>query len=367
MKQTILITGSAGLVGSEAAIHFAARGCHIVGVDNDLRRQFFGDAASTAGNLSRLRERLGSSYTHVEADVRDLDALSDVFRSHAPGLRAIIHTAAQPSHDWAATQPHVDFAVNATGTLNLLDLARRHCPETPFVFTSTNKVYGDSPNLLPLVEQETRLDLPATHPFHRGIDESMSVDRSMHSLFGVSKTAADLLTQEYGRYFGMPTVCFRCGCITGEHHAGAEQHGFLAYLMKCAATGRPYTIHGYGGKQVRDNIHGGDLVAMFDAFIEAPRSGEVYNAGGARANSCSLVEAIELCQQIVGTTMRVERSDRARAGDHKWWISDVGRFQSHYPTWSPRWTLTDVLRAMFSENHARWQRETVDSGAATRR
>ncbi len=347
-------------------MHFAGRGHRIVGIDNDLRRQFFGDAASTAGNLARLRERLGSNYTHVEADVRDFEALEDVFRTHGPGLRAVIHTAAQPSHDWAAAQPHVDFAVNATGTLNLLELARRHCPETPFVFTSTNKVYGDSPNQLPLVEQDTRLDLAAAHPFYRGIDETMSVDRSMHSLFGVSKTAADLMTQEYGRYFGMPTVCFRCGCITGEHHAGAEQHGFLAYLMKCAATGQPYTVYGYGGKQVRDNIHGGDLVAMFDAFIELPRCGEVYNAGGARPNSCSLVEAIELCQAITGAPMRIERSDRARAGDHKWWITDIGRFQSHYPSWTSRWPLADVLRAMFSENRARWQRAAAGSGAPTR-
>jgi CDP-paratose 2-epimerase len=361
MARTILITGSAGLVGSEAAVYFAGRGDRVVGIDNDSRRQFFGDAASTARNTARLRERLGSNYTHVDADIRDLKALTDVFRTHASGLRAIIHTAAQPSHDWAAAQPHVDFAINATGTLNLLELARTHCPETPFVFTSTNKVYGDSPNQLPLLEQATRLDLRPDHPFHRGIDESMSVDRSMHSLFGVSKTAADLLTQEYGRYFGMPTVCFRCGCITGEHHAGAEQHGFLAYLMKCAATGQPYTVHGYGGKQVRDNIHGGDLVSMFDAFVESPRCGEVYNAGGARANSCSILEAIEQCQQIAGDPMRIERSDRARAGDHKWWISDISRFEEHYPSWSPRWPLMDILRAMFAENRARWQREAVES------
>jgi len=355
LKKTVLITGSAGLVGSEAAVHFARCGYRIVGIDNDLRRQFFGDAASTAPNVERLRQRLGTNYTHVSADVRDLDALSAVFRAHAGGLRAIIHTAAQPSHDWAADQPHVDFAVNATGTLNLLELARRHCPETPFVFTSTNKVYGDLPNQLPLVEQATRLDLPADHSFHGGIDESMSVDRSMHSLFGVSKTAADLLTQEYGRYFGMPTVCFRCGCITGEHHAGAEQHGFLAYLMKCAATGQRYTVFGYGGKQVRDNIHGGDLVSMFGAFVESPRCGEVYNAGGGRANSCSLLEAVAQCQEIVDAPMRLDLSDRARSGDHKWWISDTSLFQSHYPSWTPRWPLKDVLKAIFSENRDRWQ------------
>lgn len=361
--KAILITGSAGLVGSEAAVHFASRGFHIIGIDNDLRRQFFGDAASTADNLARLHKRLGSNYTHVAADIRNVDALAGVFRTNGTRLRAVIHTAAQPSHDWAAADPHVDFSVNATGTLNLLELARRHCPETPFVFTSTNKVYGDSPNQLPLVEQGTRLDLPAWHPFYQGIDETMSVDRSMHSLFGVSKAAADLMTQEYGRYFGMPTVCFRCGCITGEHHAGAQQHGFLAYLMKCAVTGGPYTVYGYGGKQVRDNIHGGDLVAMFDAFIEAPRSGEVYNAGGARANSCSLVEAIELCQAISGTPMRIEHSEHARAGDHKWWISDIRRFESHYPSWSARWSLADVLGAMFQEQRARRDRDAGSRSA----
>jgi len=363
VKKTILITGSAGLVGSEAARHFARRGYQIVGIDNDLRRQLFGQAASTAGNLVRVREQLGPNYTHIDVDIRDMNALAGVFRANGSRLRAVIHTAAQPSHDWAAAEPHVDFAVNATGTLNLLELARRHCPETPFVFTSTNKVYGDSPNRLPLVEENTRLDLSPSHPFYGGIDESMTIDRSMHSLFGVSKTAADLMTQEYGRYFGMPTVCFRCGCITGQHHAGAEQHGFLAYLMKCAVTGWPYTVYGYGGKQVRDNIHGADLVAMFDAFIEAPRVGEVYNAGGARANSCSVVEAIELCQQISGMPMRIERSERARAGDHKWWISDTRRFQEHYPSWSARWSLVDVLRTMFLENRSRWQSE-VTSGAA---
>jgi len=363
LTKIILITGSAGLVGSEAAVHFAGRGYRIVGVDNDLRRQFFGDAASTARNLVRLRERLGSIYTHVDADIRDVDGLADVFRAHCPRFRAIIHTAAQPSHDWATAEPHVDFAINATGTLNLLELARRHCPETPFIFTSTNKVYGDLSNGLPLVEHDTRLDLQPSHPLYHGIDETMSIDRSMHSLFGVSKTAADLMTQEYGRYFGMPTVCFRCGCITGEHHAGAEQHGFLAYLMKCAATASPYTVYGYAGKQVRDNIHGADLAAMFEAFIEAPRSAEVYNAGGARANSCSLVEAVELCQKISGTPMRVAHSGHVRAGDHKWWISDIRRFESHYPSWSLRWSLADVLRAMFQENRSQWQRE-VASGAA---
>jgi CDP-paratose 2-epimerase len=366
VNKTILITGSAGLVGSEAARHFAGRGCRIVGIDNDLRQQLFGPSAPTAGNLTRLREQLGSNYTHVDVDIRDLDALADVFRANGSRLRAIIHTAAQPSHDWAAAEPHVDFTVNATGTLNMLELARRHCPETPFVFTSTNKVYGDSPNLLPLVEQETRLDLDRSHPFYAGIDETMTIDRSMHSLFGVSKTTADLMTQEYGRYFGMPTVCFRCGCITGEHHAGTEQHGFLAYLMKCAATGRPYTVYGYGGKQVRDNIHGHDLVAMFEAFIEAPRAGEVYNAGGARANSCSVVEAIELCQQISGTSMQIERSERARAGDHRWWISDTRRFQQHYPSWSARWPLVDVLRTMFQENRSRWQSDVASGAAAGR-
>jgi CDP-paratose 2-epimerase len=365
VKKTILITGSAGLVGSEAAVYFVERGYQIVGIDNDLRRQLFGQAASTAGNLARLRELLGSNYTHLDVDIRNADALADVFRAHGPALRAVIHTAAQPSHDWAAAEPHVDFAVNATGTLNMLELARRCCPETPFVFTSTNKVYGDSPNLLPLVERDTRLDLDRSHPFYTGIDETMTIDRSMHSLFGVSKTAADLMTQEYGRYFGMPTVCFRCGCITGEHHAGAEQHGFLAYLMKCAVTGHPYTVYGYGGKQVRDNIHARDLVAMFDAFIDAPRPGEVYNAGGARENSCSVIEAIELCQQIAGTPMRIERSESARAGDHKWWISDIRRFQGHYPSWSSRWALTDVLRTMFVEHRSRWQRDTA-AGAPVR-
>jgi CDP-paratose 2-epimerase len=352
--KTTLITGSGGLVGSEAAYWFAEKGDVIVGIENDMRRRFFGPEASTRWNVEALAARLGSRYVHCELDIRDRVGLEAVFRAHGPRLRAVIHTAAQPSHDWAATNPAIDFDINATGTLTMLELARRFCPEAPFVFTSTNKVYGDTPNGLEFIEEKTRLELPAGHRYHDGIDEQMSLDQCTHSIFGVSKVAADVMAQEYGRYFGMPTVCFRGGCLTGAGHSGAEQHGFLSYVMMCTMTGHPYRIYGYGGKQVRDNIHGHDLVRMFDAFIETPRAGEVYNAGGSRFSHCSVIEAIRHCEDISGRRLQVTYLDEARTGDHKWWISDVRKFQSHYPSWHFTWPLGDILQSMYTDNQSRW-------------
>jgi CDP-paratose 2-epimerase len=273
----------------------------------------------------------------------------------------IIHTAAQPSHDWAAREPLTDFGINADGTLNLLEMTRLHCPEAVFIFTSTNKVYGDLPNFLPLEEQATRWELPKGHRFYDGIDESMSIDQSKHSLFGASKVAADVLVQEYGRYFGMKTACFRGGCLTGPSHSGAQLHGFLAYLMKCCVTGEEYTIFGYKGKQVRDNIHSYDLITAFDAFWQNPRCAEVYNIGGGRQNNCSVLEAIEACEKISGKKMKYVYSENNRSGDHMWYISHLGKFQSHYPEWQQKYTLHETIVEIYENNIARWETEQKQS------
>ena len=342
-----VVTGSAGLIGSEAARLFADKGLDVVGIDNDMRRTFFGAEASTAANRRRLETEVGR-YRHVDADIRDAVAMERLFADHKGDIAAVVHAAAQPSHDWAASDPDTDFTVNANGTLVLLEAARRHCPDAPFLFTSTNKVYGDAPNRLPLIEGETRWDLEASHPYaEHGIDESMSIDGCMHSLFGVSKAGADLMVQEYGRYFGMKTACFRGGCLTGPAHAGAELHGFLAYLVKCAAAGTPYTVFGYKGKQVRDNIHSFDFVNALWHFFEAPRSAEVYNMGGSRHSHCSMLEAIAICETLTGRPMEWSYDETNRAGDHMWWVSDVRRFQDHYPAWRYRYDL----EAMMTEIH----------------
>src|SRR5436309_7519389 len=295
--QTIIVTGSSGLIGSETAKRFAQEELRVVGIDNDMRAQFFGAEASTKATRDELVKNL-REYEHHELDIRDAKSISALFAKHRGKIRAVIHTAAQPSHDSAARDPQTDFTVNATGTLNLLEAARENCPEAPFVFTSTNKVYGDTPNRLPLRELETRWEIEPGHEYEPGIPETMSIDASKHSLFGASKAAADILVQEYGRYFGMPTACFRGGCLTGPAHPGAELHGFLTYLMICTVTDRLDRVFGYGGKQVRDNVYIADLVEAFAAFINAPRSGEVYNIGGARFCNCSILEAIALCQEI---------------------------------------------------------------------
>jgi CDP-paratose 2-epimerase len=338
-----VITGSAGLIGAEAARFFADKGLDIVGIDNDMRRQFFGDEASTAWNRQRLESEL-KAYRHYDMDIRDQSAVAGLFGRYGASVAVVIHTAAQPSHDWAAKAPSVDFSINAGGTLNLLEATRQYSPDACFIFTSTNKVYGDTPNRLPLVEQPARWELLGDHPYGRyGIDESMSIDQTMHSLFGASKVAADVLVQEYGRYFGMKTACFRGGCLTGPGHSGTQLHGFLAYLVKCAVTGTPYVVFGYRGKQVRDNIHSFDLVNAFWHFFEMPRSGEVYNIGGGRHCNCSMLEAIEKCQSLTGRELQWSYSEANRAGDHIWWISDIRRFQTHYPRWSMRYDLDAIL------------------------
>jgi CDP-paratose 2-epimerase len=338
-----LITGSAGLIGSETTKWFHQQGFDIVGIDNDLRAWFFGAAASTAHTRQQLEGSL-KHYTHHAIDIRNPDALREVFVRYGKAIQIVVHTAAQPSHDWAARDPFADFGVNATGTLNLLEHTRQHCPEAVFIFTSTNKVYGDTPNRLPLIETDTRWEIDANHPFHTGIDETMSIDQTKHSLFGASKVAADVMVQEYGRYFGMKTACFRGGCLTGPAHAGTELHGFLAYLMKCTVSGQPYRVFGYKGKQVRDNIHSHDLVAAFWEFFQKPRSGEVYNMGGSRHSNCSMLEAIEICERLSGKKLNHTYVEDNRIGDHIWYISDVRRFQSHYPNWKYQYGLNDILK-----------------------
>ncbi|MFH1776643.1 MAG: NAD-dependent epimerase/dehydratase family protein [Candidatus Omnitrophota bacterium] len=343
-----VITGSAGLIGSEAVRFFAEKGFKIIGIDNDLRKYFFGEEASTLWNVARLKQEI-KEYQHESCDIRDQKAMEKIFAGYGKDIKIIIHTAAQPSHDWAAKEPITDFTVNANGTLLLLEMTRKYCPEAVFIFTSTNKVYGDTPNQLPLVEKETRWELDPAYPYYKhGIDESMSIDQSKHSLFGASKAAADLLVQEYGRYFGLKTVSFRGGCLTGQAHSGTKLHGFLAYLVKCAANGKPYTVFGYKGKQVRDNIHSFDLVNMFWHFYQNPRGGEVYNAGGGWHANCSMLEAIKLCEKITGKKLNWTYSDTNRAGDHIWWISDVRKFKQHYPAWDYKYELIDILKEIYN-------------------
>lgn len=350
-----LITGSAGLIGSEAAAFFANRGLEVVGVDNDMRRVFFGDDASTAWNRNQLEQRLGKRYTHYDIDIRDQAAIADLFKRYGSAISLVIHTAAQPSHDWAAREPHTDFTVNANGTLNLLEATRQYAPNAVFIFTSTNKVYGDTPNRLPLIELERRWEIDPSHTYANGIREDMSIDHTLHSLFGASKVAADVLVQEYGRYFGMATACFRGGCLTGPNHSGAQLHGFLAYLMRCAATGTSYTVYGYKGKQVRDNIHSADLIHAFDAFYRAPRSAEVYNIGGGRFSNCSMLEAIDLCQEITGRDLNWTYSETNRIGDHIWWVSDTSHFEQQYPDWKLEYDVPRILREIYEANRERWQ------------
>lgn len=349
-----IITGSAGLIGSEASRYFASLGIEVVGIDNDMRRYFFGEDASTVWQRNLLEKELGRQYIHHDVDIRDAEQLDLVFRRYAGHIELIIHTAAQPSHDWAAKEPKTDFSVNATGTLNLLELMRQYAPEIPFIFTSTNKVYGDTPNRLPLIELEKRWEIEPTHEYQSGISETMSMDQTLHSLFGASKVAADVLVQEYGRYFGMLTGIFRGGCLTGPNHSGAQLHGFLAYLLKCAVTDTPYTVFGYKGKQVRDNIHSADLIRAFHEFYKSPRVGEVYNIGGGRFSNCSMLEAIELCEQITGHPMQWTYSDQNRKGDHIWWVSSNGKFKSQFPDWSQKYNVEAILREMYEVNKNRW-------------
>ncbi len=348
-----LITGSAGLIGSETIEFLSSKFDLMAGVDNNMREEFFGSDASTLWNKARL-EREIENYRHYNADIRDESTIEKIYKEYGKDIKLVVHTAAQPSHDWAAKDPLKDFTVNANGTIVLLEMTRKYCPEAVFIFTSTNKVYGNRPNYLPLIELETRWEIDKDHAYYaNGIDENMSIDQTKHSLFGASKVAADILVQEYGRYFEMKTGVFRGGCLTGPKHSGTQLHGFLSYLMKCAVTGEPYTVLGYKGKQVRDNIHSYDLVNMFWNFYQTPRKGEVYNAGGGRYSNCSMLEAIAACENITGKKMNWSYSETNRIGDHIWWLSDVSKFKRHYPDWDFKFNMDDILRQIFDEIRTR--------------
>jgi CDP-paratose 2-epimerase len=344
--KTIIISGSSGLVGSEAVKFFHEKGYRVVGIDNDLRAYFFGANASTTWVRRKLENKY-ENFIHHSIDIRNFAEVEKIFKTYSSDISGVIHTAAQPSHDWAAKEPLTDFSVNATGTLNLLELTRLNCPRAVFIFTSTNKVYGDTPNYLPLIELESRWEVKAMHPFSKfGIDETMSIDNCKHSLFGASKVAADVLVQEYGKYFDMNTVVFRGGCLTGPSHNGAELHGFLAYLVLCAVSNKHYTIYGYKGKQVRDNIHSKDLINAFWCFFQNPRQGEVYNMGGSRHSNVSMLEAISMIRDLSGLDVNYNISDKNRIGDHIWYISDVRKFQAHYPEWSYLYDVRMILAEM---------------------
>jgi CDP-paratose 2-epimerase len=335
----VLVTGSSGLIGGEVVAHFARRGAAVVGIDNNMRADFFGPGGDTRWNQRRLLTA-HSTFRHAELDVRDREGLARCVRETRPTL--VVHAAAQPSHDLAASRPFDDFDVNAVGTLNLLEAVRRHAPDAVFVHMSTNKVYGDAPNELPLIELETRWDYadPALRP---GIGEDFRIDRSKHSVFGASKVAADVMVQEYGRYFGLRTCCLRAGCLTGPNHSGVELHGFLSYLVKTNIEGRTYRIFGYKGKQVRDNISAADIARFVEAFAENPRPGEVYNIGGGRSNSCSILEAFTAVARLTGKRMKYEYVDQPRAGDHICYISDLTKAKTHYPSWTVRVPLEQIF------------------------
>lgn len=346
--KTAIVTGSGGLVGSEACRFLHDRGFRVIGIDNDKRSYFFGPSASTAWQVAQLSSKL-ARYEHHAVDITDTAALEHIFKSVQQGVDLIVHCAAQPSHDWAAKEPLTDFDVNATATLRLLVCTRTYTPDAVFIFTSTNKVYGDTPNQLPLIETDTRWELEPSHPYAaHGIDERMSIDHTLHSIFGVGKTAADLMVQEYGRYFGMRTIVFRGGCLTGPAHSGAELHGFLAYLVQCAVQQKPYTVFGYKGKQVRDNIHSADLInAFWEVYQNPPTPGTVYNIGGSRHSNISMLEAIHWLQKRLGWPVEYTiESSKARKGDHMWYVSDVRAFKNAYPNWQYRYTIEDILEEM---------------------
>ena len=341
-----IITGSTGLIGSSTCEFYLNKKKPIIGIDNDLRKYFFGTHGSNKWKEKKLRK--DKNYKHYSVDIRNKLKIFEIFKKYKKKIKAVIHTAAQPSHDWAAKEPFTDFDVNANGTLNLLEALRKYCPNASFVFTSTNKVYGDTPNFLPLEEKKLRYEIKKSHKFFKkGIDETMSIDHTTHSIFGASKAAADLLVQEYGRYFNLKTVTFRGGCLTGENHSGAQLHGFLSFLIKSIINNKNYSVFGYKGKQVRDNIHSIDVVSAFDEFIKKPlRGGKVYNLGGGRENSCSILEAIKMIEEISGKKSKYKILNKNRIGDHIWWISDNSEFKKDYPRWKIKIKLKKSLEKM---------------------
>lgn len=342
-----LITGSCGLVGSESVDFFIKKKFHILGLDNNLREFFFGKNGSTIWLKERIKKKYKEKYKHFNVDIRDYSKLEKIFKKYKTKIKVIIHSAAQPSHDWAATNPAIDFGVNAIATLNLLMLSNKYLTKrTPFIYMSTNKVYGDTPNYLRIKELKTRFELNSKNKFFNGIDESMSIDNNIHSLFGASKLAADILVQEYGKNFGLKTVCFRAGCITGSNHSGAKLHGFLSYLVKSCIKNKSYTIIGYKGKQVRDNIHSKDLVNCFWEFYKKPTSGEIYNIGGGRKCSCSILEAIKLIEEILKIKIKIIYEKKHRTGDHKWWITNNKKFMRDYPNVKINYNIKKIIEEL---------------------
>jgi len=343
-----LITGSCGLVGSESSIFFSKKGFKIIGIDNNSRRTFFGKDGDINWVRNKLRRNL-KNYKHLNTDIRNFKNLKKIFLKYKQNIKVIIHAAAQPSHDWAKNKPFIDFEINANGTLNLLELTRIYCPNAPFIFMSTNKVYGDNPNYLPLKERKTRWEINSSNKYSSGIDETMSIDNCTHSFFGASKSYADLIVQEYGKNIGLKTTCFRAGCITGPNHSGAKLHGFLSYLVKASLHKKSYTLIGYKGKQVRDNIHSEDLIKCFWEFYKKPTSGEVYNIGGGKFSNCSIIEALDIFEKI--TNIRVKRKiiKQNRVGDHIWYISDMKKFKKTYPKWKQKYSTTKIIKELIQE------------------
>lgn len=357
MKKAVLITGSDGLIGSESAYFFSKLDYKIIGIDNNSRKKFFGEDASVLWNRKKIKNEI-LDYDHFHRNISNINQIEDVFKKYKNSIELVIHSAAQPSHDWASSNPRLDFDVNANGTLNLLELTRKYIKDTPFIFLSTNKVYGDNPNKLNFVEEKTRYEIDKNSIYSNGIDEKMSIDNTLHSLFGASKLSADILVQEYGKYFDMNTVCLRGGCLTGSKHSGTELHGFLSYLMKCLITGKKYTIYGYKGKQVRDNIHSEDLVSTFYEFMKNPKKGEVYNIGGGMYSNCSMIEAIQIGEKILDKRMNYSLSGEPRIGDHIWYVSNLGKFQKDYPNWTIKHNIKTIIADICEQNLDRWSHES---------
>ena len=346
----VIITGSTGLVGSEAVNFFCDKGFDVVGIDNNLRRFFFGNDGSTLGIKNKLLKR-NKKFKNFNVDIRNTENLKKIFKKYSKNTALIIHCAAQPSHDYGKKFPVIEFNFNATGTLNLLELTKKYCPEAPFIFMSTNKVYGDNPNKLKIIEKKTRWELKKTDKYFKGIDEKFSIDECTHSFFGVSKTYADLIVQEYGKNVGLKTVCFRGGCITGPNHSGAKLHGFLSYLVKLSLTKRKYSLIGYKGKQVRDNLHSYDLVNCFWEYFKKPKNGEVYNIGGGRYSNCSVVEALDHVEKITNIKIKREVIRKPRVGDHIWYISNLSKFKKHYPKWKQKFNTKKIIEELIENQN----------------
>ena len=345
----VIITGSTGLVGSEAVNFFCDKGFDVIGIDNNLRKFFFGKDGSTLWLKNKLLKR-NKNFKNLNLDIRNYEKLKKIFKKYSRNISLIIHSAAQPSHDYGKNYPIIDFNVNATGTLNLLELTKIYCPNSPFIFMSTNKVYGDNPNKLKLIEKKNRWELSKKNKYFKGIDEQFSIDRCTHSFFGVSKTYADLIVQEYGKNVGLKTVCFRSGCITGPNHSGAKLHGFLSYLVKLTLSKKKYSIIGYKGKQVRDNLHSYDLVNCFWHFFKKPRVGEIYNMGGGRYSNCSIIEALDIVENLTGLNINKQKIRTPRIGDHIWYISSLKKFKKHYPNWKQKYNTKKIIEELI-ENY----------------